>query len=424
MRALILASLLASPLAYAAPGFVPVQGLLTDSGGTVVDGSVEVTFTLYTDATGATQVWTDTMLVDVVVGRFAAELGAGLQLELDVFKNYGGLHLGITVAGDSEMPLVPLDHVPYAAYAPHAGDAGTLGGSTRGEIEALIPAASDLLQAARDAAFDTEAELTALLDDNYLAASSVPDWSVITSIPADIADGDDGFATEVELTTLLDDNYLAASYTPAWADLTGVPADIADGDDGFTTEAELTGLLNDNYSVSAGTGIAVSAANVISADQTQIETWATDAVASSGIPLASGGSMTFEVYTVTHNWNPTTSQDFYNIVAEDGTTDSLIVETMALGAVEVSSGGRIAYRKSTPPTESQLYIRLGSNTACWLAHQDDDNIAADAGLRFITELNSAAPWGVTAPSAVFARTGFGADEALQRYATYKIICIP
>jgi hypothetical protein len=88
-----------------------------------------------------------------------------------------------------------------------------------------------------DTGFTSEAELTALLDDNYLASGYTPAWGDLTGVPADIADGDDGFTSEAELTALLNDNYLPSGYTPAWGDLTGVPADIADGDDDTTYAA-------------------------------------------------------------------------------------------------------------------------------------------------------------------------------------------
>ncbi|TNE89907.1 MAG: hypothetical protein EP330_10070, partial [Deltaproteobacteria bacterium] len=168
MRTAILGLALLSSPALAAPGFVPVQGVLTDSNGVAVDGAVDVTFSLFSDSTGTTSLWTDTITVDVVNGKFATELGSSLALDLDTFSNFAGVHLQITVAGDSPMPMVPLDHVPYAA---HALNTDKLGGASLDDIRAEIPLTSDIQGAARDAAYDTEQELTDVLDDNYVVTA-------------------------------------------------------------------------------------------------------------------------------------------------------------------------------------------------------------------------------------------------------------
>lgn len=138
--------------------------------------------------------------------------------------------------------------------------------------------ATEIETAAKRAAFDTEEELTALLDDNYLAASTdlVDETEVeaiatgitdaaIAALPfndpatlnaelrdeldavylsidfaigeADIADAARAvcFDEEAELTALLDDDYLPIDYLPDFGDLQNVPADIADGDDDTVT---------------------------------------------------------------------------------------------------------------------------------------------------------------------------------------------
>ena len=91
------------------------------------------------------------------------------------------------------------------------------------------------------------------------------DWTEVTSIPADIADGDDGITTETDpvyngwnkstgisitesqvsdlshFTTLDEtDPTVPASVKDGtdWTEVTSIPADIADGDDGITTETD------------------------------------------------------------------------------------------------------------------------------------------------------------------------------------------
>ena len=74
--------------AHAAPGVVPIQGVLTDSAGAPVDGDVSVTFRLVTNDTGSIEVWTDTVTVSATDGRFAVDLGAGAALDLQLFADH------------------------------------------------------------------------------------------------------------------------------------------------------------------------------------------------------------------------------------------------------------------------------------------------------------------------------------------------
>jgi hypothetical protein len=237
--------------AHAAPGVVPIQGVLTDSAGAPVDGDVSVTFRLVTNDTGSIEVWTDTVTVSATDGRFAVDLGAGAALDLQLFADHPDIHLGIAVESDSEMAFVPMDHVPYAAWAE---DAGKLGGQTATAFEASILAETDA---------------------RYLSTDYLPQWGSLVSMPAGFADGVDNDTTysgsdfavsnqscgagefiyglnalggllcqsatvnEADLTALLDDNYLGTDYTPAFSDLTGVPTGLADGDDDTTYTAGL-----------------------------------------------------------------------------------------------------------------------------------------------------------------------------------------
>ena len=125
--------------------------------------------------------------------------------------------------------------------------------------------------------YNTEGELTGALDDNYvpILASYCPAGSALRGFDADdspICETDDQrsqatvegwcYNTEGELTGLLDDNYvpILGSYCPAGSALRGFDADdspICETDDQrsqatvqswcYNTESELTDVLNDNY---------------------------------------------------------------------------------------------------------------------------------------------------------------------------------
>jgi len=91
-----------------------------------------------------------------------------------------------------------------------------------------------------DIAYDTEEELRDVLDASYdfgAGTGLVRSGTTFTVDSAQITTWAKAAAydTEAELTALLDDNYKAASYTPSWGELTSVPAGFADNVDNDTT---------------------------------------------------------------------------------------------------------------------------------------------------------------------------------------------
>ncbi len=425
--------LLVVPLAASAqPAFVTIQGVLTDANDVPIDEETDLTISIYASDTDTTPLYTETQSVLVDGGFFTLYLGAVQALDLELFKNNSAPFLGITVGDEAEMaPRLPIGTVPFAAFAPYAGDAATLGGMAPSDFRASADAVSwndlgDVPSELTDGDADTlagmsctdgqvikfdattgvwvcavdidttltETDVDAMVDNNGYAmagdladVATTGDFADLINVPADIADGDadtlatlscaegelakwddtaqewicgvdvdtdtlidlaltcvggqlpkwndgisawecaedidTGFSTEAELTSLLDDNYiqfgqpdvitslmildgtvgpvdlleqyallnhshdadyLPIDYTPDWSQLTGIPADIADGDGdtlaemgpacmngqiakwdsgsstwlcgddidtGFTTESELTGLLDDNYAALA-----------------------------------------------------------------------------------------------------------------------------------------------------------------------------
>ena len=112
--------------AEAAPGINPqiyYQGILEDlSGSAVANGSYDMTFRLYSAASGGTALWTGTHTagngnaVTTTDGVFTVLLGSGTGNSLATFDfNQDTLYLGITVGTDSEMS--PRQRVAAAAYA-------------------------------------------------------------------------------------------------------------------------------------------------------------------------------------------------------------------------------------------------------------------------------------------------------------------
>lgn len=136
-----------------APAIVSIQGTLADLEGAPLDGNVAITVRLYDAPSDGAMLHTETMTLDVDQGFFTAYLGSLNALDLSLFRDVGTIYLGLSVEGDPEMtPRLEVGSVPFAAFAQHAGDAQTLQGLTPDDFSS--------------------------------------DWTDITSIPADIADGD------------------------------------------------------------------------------------------------------------------------------------------------------------------------------------------------------------------------------------------
>ncbi len=170
---------------------VPVQGYLTGMEGAPVDNpALTLTFRIYEAPTGGEALYTESQAVPVERGHFTAYMGAVVELDATIFRDYGTLFLGMQVSSDEEMiPRFELGSVPYAAYAEYAGDARSFDGITRDRLGTLVDTW------ARAAAYDTEGELTELLDDNYLPSSYVPEWAELLGVPEGFADGVDDNTT-------------------------------------------------------------------------------------------------------------------------------------------------------------------------------------------------------------------------------------
>jgi hypothetical protein len=141
--ALVLAVLvLAASVAMAAvPRTVSYQGVLRDAvGNTVPDGNYQLTFRLYSAASGGSALWTEIQTVAVSGGILNATLGSLTALNLAFDVQYW---LGISVASGAELtPRVQLTAAPYALRAAVA-DAVPSGGLTLpyvGSVSSAQPA--------------------------------------------------------------------------------------------------------------------------------------------------------------------------------------------------------------------------------------------------------------------------------------------
>jgi hypothetical protein len=189
------------------PGFVPVQGHLSNASGDAVDGEVDVVLNLYVDEGGGSlnEVWSAQRTVTVDQGSFSLYLGTEVDLDMSLFAENDQLLLGMAFDGDSEMPLIEIGTVPYAAYCQMAKEAETVAGLQPEELGPLGGLSCGegqyaTYQAGAWACANplTETDVDQLLtDDGYLTSGDVAtvatsgDFGDLTGTPTGLADGDD-----------------------------------------------------------------------------------------------------------------------------------------------------------------------------------------------------------------------------------------
>ncbi|MFC1682901.1 hypothetical protein ACFL0G_01670 [Candidatus Zixiibacteriota bacterium] len=101
------------------------QGTLTDEYGVALDTTVDMTFSIHTDSTGGSQVWTETQsAVAINSGIFNVLLGRVNAILDTVFKD-PSRWLGVQVGGDAE--LQPRQRITAVGYALHSAAGGSDG---------------------------------------------------------------------------------------------------------------------------------------------------------------------------------------------------------------------------------------------------------------------------------------------------------
>lgn len=156
-----------------APPLVSYQGILTDSGGEPISGTVTLKFGVYAAASGGGPLWEETQSdVPVSDGSFSVLLGSVQPLTTTLFADptrYLQVSVDVSGGGGSftDLPRQQLASVPYALQAAQAERA----------MEA-------------DTASQADSALQADTATQADTADSAP-WSGLTGVPAGFADGSD-----------------------------------------------------------------------------------------------------------------------------------------------------------------------------------------------------------------------------------------
>jgi hypothetical protein len=101
------------------PPYVPLQGVLADSSGNPITGTLNLRFALYESQEGGTALWIEQQQVQLDRGVFTVYLGRTSPLDLSLFRDRQNLWLGIGVEGAPEGPRVLVGSVPFSAFAEH-----------------------------------------------------------------------------------------------------------------------------------------------------------------------------------------------------------------------------------------------------------------------------------------------------------------
>lgn len=154
--------LLAAPAWANIPIQVPVQGLLADKEGQVVDGNVDILFQIYGDETSSDPIWQSEASLNVDRGLFEVYLGSDNTLYSDIFAAHPTTYLTITIDGDSESERMLLGTVPTAAHAisaTYAEEAHTIQGKAPSQLFQDFIDETALNQAAQIAFDDSQSDL-------------------------------------------------------------------------------------------------------------------------------------------------------------------------------------------------------------------------------------------------------------------------
>jgi hypothetical protein len=228
-----------------APASLPVQGYLTDTEGTPLEGTADLTFTIY-NASGES-IFTTTQTASLERGAFSVLLGGqGNALDLALFRDNSVLELGISVDGGEELsPRFEIATSPFAGFAQYAGDAATLEGLAATDFAR----ASDSLGGLSCSAGDVPT-----WDGSAWGCGAASDTlSDIGCMAGQVAKFD-GTAWTCTGEFAVAANLATVATTGSFADLANVPADLADGDNDttYTAGAGLT-LANTQFALDYAT---------------------------------------------------------------------------------------------------------------------------------------------------------------------------
>ena len=107
------------------PRLINYQGLLQTAADSLLEGSIQIHFSIYGIETGGSPLWSESQTVEVSEGQFNVLLGSVSPIPDDLFSE-GERYLSMAVEDDAE--LLPRQRILSVAYALHAAQAEDVSG--------------------------------------------------------------------------------------------------------------------------------------------------------------------------------------------------------------------------------------------------------------------------------------------------------
>ncbi len=363
--------------AQAVPLQVTQQGRILDANGASISGSQMVVFRVYDDPTAGASLWEEMQTVNFTNGYYAAVLGADEQnnpLDSDTLSLYP-LYLELQL--DSNAPMTPRHALNSTPYAQMAGIAQSVDGGAVNASEVSVG-------------------LTPVIDSggHWVGPSITVDWSSVTNIPSDIADGDnDTQLSEVEVETMVTNDALDLAGGSTVAGNPILTESATTLDDLMCSEGEVVGWDGGAW--------------ICQSDSTMTEEEVVNIVQNTTIELSPSTTLNGEVLVTTSTdadslaeLNCThdqvikydeTTEGWY--CAEDLDTDTQLGQSEVLGFVEAGSvnlaGGsqvnsRIIVSQPSDCDEGQVLVfdAVGND---WSCGEDSDTTLTSAEMQTMIE---------------------------------------
>ena len=107
------------------PRLINYQGLLQTTTDSLLDGSIQIHFSIYGVESGGSPLWSESQTVEVSAGQFNVLLGSIVPIPEDLFSE-GERYLSLAVENDAE--LLPRQRILSVAYALRAAQAEDVAG--------------------------------------------------------------------------------------------------------------------------------------------------------------------------------------------------------------------------------------------------------------------------------------------------------
>ena len=249
--------------ANAVPLQLTQQGRLLDGSGASVTGTHTLTFRVYTDVSGGSVLWSESLTVQFNNGYYATVLGTDTQnnaLDSDTLLNYP---VYLEVQLDANAPMSPRQAINSAPYAQIAGIAESVQG---GSVDA------DTISIQGSPVIDGTG--------TWVGQPVTPQWTNVQGIPSGFADDVDDVLSGPQVINYVENesginlangaqvggNTIVTSATvlqPDWSNITGKPAGFLDNTDNVLSPGEVESYIESTSTLNLNSNTKIGGASIL-----------------------------------------------------------------------------------------------------------------------------------------------------------------